>query len=356
MTFTFLIGYSAIFAQTNKYFIGVEGGMLQAINRQYGYWDNFEADIDFNLGIQFQNNLNHRFQFDIGLFYQEINCARFKDHTANNQTGNSWNDNFTSEYYDYSSLEIPLTLRYRLFKESKFKFTPGLGLRFGKHLESKYEMNYLDQDPIKYTYGWNNQLFFGATFSLGMSYQIAQNWKLKIDPTYVHRADRNSGFNYWTVNFGVYRSVSERKTTDKLITLTERRKKKRAEKPTNNIALNKNAISLSAGYGVFIINASIGYENIFFERLSYLHQATYAKVNIGAYLSFDNYAYGSLLGGYLIGKNNKFLDVSLGALMMHDAYLLPAGEVAFRIQKNRFQFRTGLGFPSGVFFGVATTF
>ena len=356
MTFAFLIGYSAIFAQNNKYFIGIEGGMLQAINREYEDWDNFEADIDFNLGIQFQNNLTHRLQFDIGLFYQEINCARFKDYTANNQTSNSWYDNLTSEYLNYSSLEVPLTLRYRLFKESKFNLTPGLGVRFGKHLESKKEINYLDQDPIKYTYGLNNQTFPGATFSLGMSYQIAQNWKLKIDPTYVLRADRYSDFNYWTVNFGVYRSILDRKTSEKLFAITEKRKKKREEKPTNNIALNRNAISLSAGYSVFIINASIGYENIFFERLSYLHQATYAKVNIGAYLSFDNSAYGSLLGGYLIGKNNKFLDVSLGALMMYDGYLLPAGEVAYRIQKNKFQFRTGLGFPSGVFVGVATTF
>ena len=356
ITFAFLIGYSTLFGQSSKYFIGAEGGILQAINRDNKEWDKFDADIDFNAGIQFQNRLTNHLQFDIGFFYQEINCARINYDTDNIEIDNSWNDNNVSEYLDYSSLEIPLTLRYRLFTKNKFNLSPGLGIRFGKHYKSRLEVNYLDQEPLTYVYGKNDQLFSGATFSLGMSYQIAKNWKLKIDPTYVFRADRYSDLHYWTVNFGVYRSIFERKTTDNLFAITEKKMKKREKNPTINIALNRNAISFSTGYAVVIVNPKIGYENIFFERLSYLHQAAYAKVNIGAYISYDNYAYGSLLGGYLIGKNNKFLDVSLGALMMYDGYLLPAGEVAYRIQKNKFQFRTGLGFPSGAFIGVARTF
>ena len=313
---------SQAFAQDYRYQFGIDGGYTKPLFYSTHPWEISTPDFNFNFGIQFQDHLNDRWQLDYGIFYKSIAYTRTNTFDENDTIVVNPDDKIENIAYHF--IELPITFRYNVLKDSKFKFLPGFGIRPALSIQEQTIGNF----------------GFGLSLSMAMEYQLNEKWKLRVDPVYTYRLPFWGDFS---VNFGIYRSITN-------ITNTANNETK------DNDLLKRNAVAITAGYGVIVASFQIGYERLFWEKKKNLHQAAYGNVNFGGFSSFDESIFGSILGGYLIGNKNKFLDISLGVLATDGKTILPSGAFGYRYQNNNVQFRTGIGFIEGVYVGFARTF
>jgi hypothetical protein len=321
------IGIGDALAQNYKYQIGVDGGYTTPSQGIILPDEEISSNFSFNAGVQIQDHLSKRWQLDYGIIYKNIAYSIEESLLSSRETS-------------LSSIELPIIFRYKCFKSSKFNFTPGLGFRPSFLLKER--TTWTTGNDINESIS-RNEFNIGASLSLAFEYQMNDRWKLRIDPVYTARL---SGYNDLSLNFGVYRSISD-------ITIQGHK-----ELYNDKETLDKNAISLTAGYGIVIASFQIGYERIFWEKRADKNQALYGNINLGGFSSFDEDMFSSIRGGYLIGKANKYLDISFGVLTIDpdSPYMLPSGSVGYRYQNNGIQFRTGIGFIEGVYIGFGRTF
>jgi hypothetical protein len=115
------------------------------------------------------------------------------------------------------------------------------------------------------------------------------------------------------------------------------------------------------GFGGVIFTATTNYERILTQHLDKVVTATFAKIGIGAYLSWGGdgqYIFAQY--GFMTGKKANHFEASAGPnFILGDDDLLPvAFNFGYRHQKpgKSFMYRTGIGFPEIIYFGMGLSF
>lgn len=127
--------------------------------------------------------------------------------------------------------------------------------------------------------------------------------------------------------------------------------------------LHKNSIQGSVGtFGVYF--SAIGtYEYIFWQHKK-THLATFARAGYGGYvwLAATNGGFVLFEGGVLTGANKSHFEAAIGMSYFMEYedndFLSPAASIGYRLQKpgGHFIFRTGLGYPEGLYIGFGVSF
>ncbi|MGB3779358.1 MAG: hypothetical protein WA960_13445 [Tunicatimonas sp.] len=146
--------------------------------------------------------------------------------------------------------------------------------------------------------------------------------------------------------------------------------------------IHKNVVQASAGSMVVVGAYGINYERLLvqFEDNSLI--GLWGKAGIGGWAEYGNNGgdYQQLTAGLLIGKSRGHLELNLGGARMYNQQgfenywmindpqakpvksdyvrLSPVGSLGYRFQKREggFLFRTGLGYPEGIFVGLGASF
>ena len=146
--------------------------------------------------------------------------------------------------------------------------------------------------------------------------------------------------------------------------------------------VRKNAVQASAGFGRVIAAYSVNYERLIvqFEDNSLI--GLWGKAGVGGWAEYGNNGgdYQQLTVGLLTGKSSGHLELNFGGARMYNQqgfenYWMindpqakpvksnyvrwnPVGSLGYRFQKpdGGILFRTGLGYPEGVFIGLGASF
>jgi hypothetical protein len=125
----------------------------------------------------------------------------------------------------------------------------------------------------------------------------------------------------------------------------------------------KNTIHGSIGTVLIGYSASIFYDRILFESQKESKFTTFLRVGYqGNIFILSNGGHGYILeGGMLTGKNYSHFEGALGVTYFtldYEYRVLPAFSIGYRGQKPKgsFMFRTGIGNPEWVYFGLGFAF
>lgn len=126
--------------------------------------------------------------------------------------------------------------------------------------------------------------------------------------------------------------------------------------------LRKNSIQGSVSTLLIYFSAYGTYEYIFWQNKK-THLAAFAKAGYGGFNFWGDLG-GVVLfeGGILTGANKSHFEAAIGMRYLiyrdSDSFGLPALSAGYRLQKpgGHFIFRTGLGFPDGVYIGFGVSF
>jgi len=127
--------------------------------------------------------------------------------------------------------------------------------------------------------------------------------------------------------------------------------------------IRESAIYGSAGGGPIVLSVNLNYELLFKENPEKKLRKQGIRTATGLWLIWEDFGY-FILADYvwLTGAGNQHFEWGLGAsyyqeLSGDEWLVLPAGYIAYRYQKpqGRLIFRSGIGFPDGLFlcFGYA---
>lgn len=130
------------------------------------------------------------------------------------------------------------------------------------------------------------------------------------------------------------------------------------------ITTRKNAIYISIHSLVYYLGANLNYEKTLQTREKGLIKIISVKLGAGQLGSLFDQTITFVHSGVhaLTGKKNNHLDASIGVTFFSyqhsSSKFLPAGSIAYRFQKpmGHFVFRTGVGFPEGVFVSLGAAF
>jgi len=115
------------------------------------------------------------------------------------------------------------------------------------------------------------------------------------------------------------------------------------------------------GFGGLIVTATTNYERILTQNFEKSIVATFAKVGIGAYSAWGGdgqYIFAQY--GFMTGKKANHFEASAGPnfTLGGDDLLPVAFNFGYRHQKpgKSFMYRTGIGFPETIYFGMGLSF
>jgi hypothetical protein len=340
---TLVLIQTKIFSQGKQFSIGIETGTyFNSYTSGYEWFSQskIEGGTPFNIGIKIQQDLNTPLRFTTGILYREENyyeTAYVYDNmglTSELKSGNVSRNIWT----------IPVELRLLLNLKNNIRFSPGIGINFNRQFNAKYlQENYYKKD-----------VNFDFTGSLGVEYLLNDKYKFQIDPAiHIHTLNGYNQKAYFGCNVGVYYILSNHN-------LTEEKIQNRIEKDSIkkiNYPFYAHSFHFSLGYGGLWADASIAYEKLFRERMKRKHSAFLIKVKGGGYATWGyETLYLGVSTGYIVGNSNNYFEITGGGFTTIDRDIYPAGSIGYRRQRNKFQFRTGIGFPEIVYFGFGVAF
>ena len=129
---------------------------------------------------------------------------------------------------------------------------------------------------------------------------------------------------------------------------------------TENKMFN-NAIYGSVGFGGLYFSATAYYERMFQRNAQQSKISTFVKAGYGGAAYWEgesSYILGQF--GILTGVRKNHLEVSAGLVKFLDDYFSSplSGSIGYRFQKpgGHFIFRTGVGWPEALYFGLGVSF
>ena len=146
--------------------------------------------------------------------------------------------------------------------------------------------------------------------------------------------------------------------------------------------VRKNVVQASAGFGGVIAAYSVNYERLVIQFEDNSLIGLWGKVGVGGWAEYGNNGgdYQQLTVGLLTGKRRGHLELNFGGARMYNQqgfenYWMindpqakpvksnyvrwnPVGSLGYRFQKpdGGILFRTGLGYPEGIFIGLGASF
>ena len=136
-----------------------------------------------------------------------------------------------------------------------------------------------------------------------------------------------------------------------------------SQEVTNTPAFYKNSLQGTIGFAGVYAAATSNYERILSQPSDKWISATYLRFGIGAYGVWGgsgNYTY--LQYGFFTGKKASHFEINAGPNIgfNEDSSEVPiiAASAGYRMQKpgKHFMFRTGIGFPESLYFGLGWSF
>ena len=136
------------------------------------------------------------------------------------------------------------------------------------------------------------------------------------------------------------------------------------ENPTkeNEPLFHDNAIYGSIGIGGYYVTLHGFYEHLIQERDKKTYLTTLIRAGFGYYGDWGDSGFFILVeGGFMTGARSAHLEAVCGInyFIQGDRQgITPAGSIGFRLQKPKghFIFRTGIGYPEGLYFGIGFCF
>jgi len=129
---------------------------------------------------------------------------------------------------------------------------------------------------------------------------------------------------------------------------------------------NKSSLYLSVGILPIYLSAVANYEIMLVERPDKFFKNSGIRIGGGAFAFWEDHG-AAIVAMYtsISGKGSKHLEFGIGATYLkylsygaEDWVILPAGNIGYRFTKpdSNFIFRTGIGFPEGVYIGFGFRF
>jgi len=120
---------------------------------------------------------------------------------------------------------------------------------------------------------------------------------------------------------------------------------------------DKNVVHCSGAPNLFYFAGHFFYERMFFQREEF---RSFIKIGYGtSIVVMADISHGPIIQlGFITRPDKHHFEMNLGSMYLIDDNFVPAISIGYRLQKweNNYIFRTGIGYPEGLYLGAGITF